>query len=98
VPARPAPASVPAWIDGLAPDRRAEARALLELVRGALPGAEETLHFRSPTFEVGGEPVCAVGVQKRHRVLYVCDAGVLDDFRRDRARLDLGGGCVAASG
>lgn len=89
-----APATPEAYVAALPPARREEFEALLALVRGALPGARETMGYRMPTFEVEGVRVCAAAAQKRHLALYVCESSALERHRQAFAHLDLGRGCI----
>ncbi len=60
------------------------ARALLELVRSAirkaLPGAEEVISYRIPTYKMRGSPVLYFAGWKRHYSLYPATARVVAAF------------------
>ena len=85
--------SVDEYLAAIDPERRRDVEALLALVREELPGARETMHYKMPTFETEG-PLVAVGAQKRHLALYVCEAPALERHRARFAHLDVGKGCI----
>jgi len=86
-------ASVSAYLASLEPARRKEFERLRAWVRKVLPNAKETMAYKMPTYE-GREPICSIASQKRHFALYVCELGVLDQYRDDFAELDVGKGCI----
>ena len=81
------------YLAALDPGKREVVESLVEIVREELPDVRETLHYKMPTFETDG-PLVAVGAQKRHFALYVCEAPALDRYRDRFAHLDVGKGCI----
>ncbi len=81
------------YFDALTEGRRQELSSLRQLIRSLLPKAKETLAYKMPTYEMNGF-VAAIGSQKHHMSLYLCDAALLDKHKSALAHLDCGKGCV----
>jgi uncharacterized protein YdhG (YjbR/CyaY superfamily) len=88
------PGTVGEFMAGLEPARRAALGKLRAAIRKALPRAREEMLHGMPAYVRDGEPICAFASQKSYMALYLCDAGVLREFRKELRGLDCGEGCV----
>jgi uncharacterized protein YdhG (YjbR/CyaY superfamily) len=84
---------VDAYLAELSEERAEALRSLRVLIREAIPGVQETMAYKMPTFETSGF-VCAMAAQKRYLCLYVCDVEIVDRYRAELAHLNLGKGCI----
>ena len=84
---------VDAYLQELAPDRRAALETLREIVFEVVPEAVETSKYRMPTYEYSGEMLCAFASQKRYMSLYM-DTGIVEKYRYRLARLNIGKSCI----
>lgn len=55
---------------------QAVVKKVFELIRGELPGAEESISYGIPTFKLGGRPVIYVSGWKEHWSLHPVGAGL----------------------
>lgn len=69
------PASVDAYIAGLAPEVRAVAEAVRATLRQALPEAVETISYAIPTYRIGKKTALYFAVWKKHVGVYPIFAG-----------------------
>jgi uncharacterized protein YdhG (YjbR/CyaY superfamily) len=64
-------------------------RAMLERVRNAirkaLPGAEETISYKMPTYKLNGKAVLHFAAWKEHYSIYAATARVVETFRAELA-------------
>jgi len=73
-------AAVTAFIKGLPAAERKVLTALRKVVKRSAPAAIESMNYGMPTYQVGGEMVCAFNMQKNYLCLYVNPAA-LDPHR-----------------
>jgi len=85
---------VTAYIAALPPERKKALTALRTQIHKAIPGLTETMRYNMPTFERNGDMVVALGNQKHHMGLYVCDRVNLADYADALAGANLGKGCI----
>lgn len=84
---------VDAYLEKLAPERRAALTELRSLVFDVVPDAVEDFRYRMPTYWYDGEPLCAFASQKRYMSLYM-DVKLVEHHRAELAGLDLGKSCI----
>jgi uncharacterized protein YdhG (YjbR/CyaY superfamily) len=84
---------VDAYLDRLAPDRRAALAELRGLVRDAVPGVVETFKYNMPTYEHEGQVLCSFASQKHYMSLYM-DVDVVAQHGDDLSHLDVGKSCI----
>ena len=84
---------VDAYLQGLEPGRRAALETLRSLVFDVVPEAVETMRYRMPTYERGGDVLCAFASQKHHLSLYV-DPRLVEKHRGALGSLSLGKSCI----
>lgn len=84
--------TVPAYLDELPPERKAELTTLRSVIREAAPAAAETMRYGMPTYEMG-EMLCAFAAQKNYLALYV-DPAVVEAHRTELGGLDVGKSCI----
>lgn len=75
---------------GLRRERLASLRAAF---LGAVPGVEESMAYRMPTFRLGGH-WAAMASQKRHLAVYFCSEPLIAPIRSAHPELSYGKGCV----
>ena len=75
-----------------------EVQAILELVRGAIlkavPGAEEVVSYKMPTYKLQGEPVLFFAGWKRHYSLYPAGDPVVAAFKKELAPYQVNRGTI----
>jgi uncharacterized protein YdhG (YjbR/CyaY superfamily) len=75
-----------------------EVQAILELVRGAIlkavPGAEEVVSYKMPTYKLQGEPVLFFAGWKRHYSLYPVGDPVVAAFKKELAPYQVNRGTI----
>jgi uncharacterized protein YdhG (YjbR/CyaY superfamily) len=81
------------YLEALDPARRAALARLRALLREVAPAAEETMHYRMPTYEVRPGVRIAFASQKHHLSLYL-DPVVVEQHREALQGLSLGQSCV----
>lgn len=68
-------------------------QAILKRVRAALrealPGAEESISYRIPTFKIGGRPVIYFAGFKEHYSVYPFTAALVEAFGKEAARYEV---------
>jgi uncharacterized protein YdhG (YjbR/CyaY superfamily) len=73
-------------------------RAILErvriAVRKAVPGVEEVISYRIPTYKLGGRPVIYFAGWKEHFSLYPATGGVAEAFQEELAPYELSKGTI----
>lgn len=62
---------VDAYLRGLDPERRTALSDLRAIVFEVVPDAVETMRYWMPTYEYGGDMLCAFASHKRHMSLYL---------------------------
>lgn len=67
---RPAPRTVDEYIAGFPPDVREILEEIRETIRGAAPGAEESISYRIPAFALHGRPLVYFAAHRKHVGLY----------------------------
>jgi uncharacterized protein YdhG (YjbR/CyaY superfamily) len=83
---------VDAYIENLAPDRKAALEQIRALILGTVPEINETMQYRIPTYELD-EVVCAAASQKRYISLYM-DVELVEEHRDELDHLDVGKSCI----
>jgi uncharacterized protein YdhG (YjbR/CyaY superfamily) len=73
------PASVDAYLAGLADDRRARIEDLRRTVRAAAPDAEELVTYDMPGFKLGGRFLTSFAAYKRWDSLFPASRMVLEE-------------------
>jgi uncharacterized protein YdhG (YjbR/CyaY superfamily) len=84
---------VDCYLENLDPARRAALDRLRALIREVAPAADETMHYRMPTYEVRPGVRIAFASQKHHLSLYL-DPQIVERYRQDLAGLSLGKSCI----
>jgi uncharacterized protein YdhG (YjbR/CyaY superfamily) len=74
------PDTIDAYVDAAPASAREPMRALVALVRGALPGAEEAIRYRIPTWRIRGRNVVSAAAFERHCGLYPVNGAVAEAF------------------
>jgi|SRR5580704_3649464 uncharacterized protein YdhG (YjbR/CyaY superfamily) len=63
-------------------------------IRKAMPGAEETISYRIPTYKLHGDRVLFFAGWKQHYSLYPATERVIEAFRADLARYEVSKGTI----
>ncbi len=84
---------VDAYLASLEPERKAALEQLRSLIQRTVPEAVESMQYRMPTYNLGGEMLCAFASQKRYMSLYM-DTGLVEAHRGDLQGLDVGKSCI----
>lgn len=87
------PGSVEEYLRGFPEDARAMLEAIRAVVRAEVPGVEETISYRMPTFTLDGRRLVHVAGWKKHVSLYPMPEGDAD-LARDAAAYVAGRGTV----
>ena len=84
---------VDTYLQKLDPERRTALERLRSLVFEVVPDATETMKYRMPTYERGGNMVCAFASQKRHLSLYM-DTRSVEEHKEELKGLSTGKSCI----
>ena len=84
---------VDAYLKGLDPERRTALSDLRALVFEVVPGAVETMRYRMPTYEYGGDMLCAFASHKRYMSLYM-DTRIVEEHKAQLKGLSIGKSCI----
>jgi uncharacterized protein YdhG (YjbR/CyaY superfamily) len=87
-----APKDIDDYIAGFPPDVRQILEQVRATIRGAAPGAEETISYQIPTFRLEGNLVHFAAF-KKHIGFYPAPAGI-DEFKDELSRYKGGKGSV----
>ncbi|MEU6645029.1 DUF1801 domain-containing protein [Saccharomonospora sp. NPDC046836] len=85
---------VTAYLDEVAPARRAALAELRRLCRELLPGFEESMSYGMPTYLRDGVAEVGWASQKQYISLYILRTDVLNSHSRQLFGLNLGKGCI----
>ena len=69
-------------------------RRVRDLCRDNLPGFEETMAYRMPSYKRNGEVEVAFARQRQYLAIYILRTAVMDAHETDLAACDTGKGCV----
>jgi uncharacterized protein YdhG (YjbR/CyaY superfamily) len=86
--------TVDAWMEEVAPERRAAIRQLREVCRRALAGFEECMGYGMPGYKLDGQPQVGFNSQKQYIAVYVMNTKLLDEFRDQLNASSIGKSCV----
>ena len=81
------------YVQKLPPDRKQIIEVIRALIRETVPEAQESMRYRLPTYEIGGNFLAAVASQKHYISLYL-NSQVLETHRQELSHLNCGKGCV----
>ena len=81
------------YLAKLAPERRAALTQVRALVFEVAPDVDEKMKYKMPTYEYGGETLCAFASQKRYMSLYM-DTGIVERHRPELSGLSVGKSCI----
>ena len=84
---------IDAYLENLAPERRAALARLRSLIRETVPAALETMKYTMPTYEYEDQMLCAFASQKHYLSLYM-DVDVVAAHKSELAHLNLGKSCI----
>jgi uncharacterized protein YdhG (YjbR/CyaY superfamily) len=84
---------VDAYLKDLNPERRTALSDLRAVVFEAVPGAIETMRYRMPTYEYGGDMLCAFASHKRYMSLYM-DPRIVEEHKAELKGLSIGKSCI----
>ena len=65
-----------------------------DILRRALPGAEEVISYQIPAYKIGGQAVLYFAGWKQHYSIYPATDGVVATFERDLAPYELTKGAI----
>jgi uncharacterized protein YdhG (YjbR/CyaY superfamily) len=85
--------SVPAYLKELPADQKKVLTQLRKLVRDEAPTAVESMRYGMPCYELG-EMICAFAAQKQHFAFYLTDNAVVEQYRPQLGKLNIGKGCI----
>ena len=86
-------ATVDAYLDELAPERRAIVARLRALVRSVAPDAAESMRYGMPTYDLGGV-LYAVASQKQYLSVYVADTALVATYADRLGKVSLSKRCI----
>jgi uncharacterized protein YdhG (YjbR/CyaY superfamily) len=79
-----------AWTD----DNRAALESLLEIIRAAVPGAEECISYQLTAFCLDGRPLVAFGATAKHCAFYPLSSSTLEAHHEDLEGYDASKGTI----
>lgn len=85
--------SIAEYLEQIPPARKQAISTLCQLIRDAVPEAEESLGYNMPTYNAAGDFLAAVASQKNYMSLYM-DADVVAAHKDDLAGLNCGKSCI----
>lgn len=85
--------NVDEYLESLVPERRAALTEVRRVIQATVPGAQETLKYRMPTYEYADGALCAFASQKQYMSLYM-DTELVEKHREELAGLDVGKSCI----
>jgi uncharacterized protein YdhG (YjbR/CyaY superfamily) len=89
------PASVEAYLRGLAPDQRAAVQKLRETIAAVAPDAEEGITYSMPGFLLGGKGFVAYAAFNDHYSFFPMSARAIDAHRDELGSRVTGKGTIA---
>lgn len=85
--------TVDEYIEEQTPERGETLTELRALIKDTVPGVEETMQYRMPTYEYRSGVLCALASQKQYLSLYV-EVEMLNQYRDELEHLNLGKSCI----
>jgi len=85
--------NVDTYLAGLDESRRKALAVLRKLILETVPGVQESMRYRMPTYDLGDTGVCAMASQKQYISLYL-DPPHVEAHRAEFAGLNVGKSCV----
>ena len=79
-------ATVDEYFAALEPGRHSALAEVRALVKETVPGVQETMKYRMPTYEYAGGVLCAFASQKQYMSLYM-DVDLVEEHRDELAPL-----------
>ena len=86
-------AEISAYIENLPPGRKEAIAAVRELILETVPQADETMRYRMPTYEAGGDFLAALASQKQYMSLYASTVSV-EEHADKLSHLNCGKSCI----
>ncbi len=86
--------TVPAYLKQLPVERRAALTNLRAMIKRLAPSLKEVMAYGMPAFARDGEPLIALASQKHYMAIYICYSPVMNRYRKQLAKLDVGKGCI----
>jgi len=84
---------VDTYLAGLNENRREALTVLREMILETVPGVQESMRYRMPTYDLGEMGICAMASQKKYISLYL-DPPHVEAHRAEFAGLNVGKSCV----
>ena len=85
--------AVTGYLNQLEPHRKQALQRIREAIHQIIPGTEETMEYRMPTFKKG-VTYCAMASQKHYMAIYIMNTKLLRKYRNDLKHLNLGKSCI----
>jgi len=85
--------TVAAYLKALPDGRRKALSKLRSLIRKVAPGVKETMEYGMPFYDLKG-PLFALGAQKHHLALYICETDLVAAYRPRLGKLSVGKSCI----
>ncbi len=81
------------YLGRLDADQRAALGRLRNLILEVVPEAIESMRYRMPTYELKGNPLCALASRKQHMSLYI-HTGLFSKYKDQFRGLSMGKECL----
>jgi uncharacterized protein YdhG (YjbR/CyaY superfamily) len=88
------PQTIDEYLATVRDDQRAALEALRETIRAVVPGVEECISYRVPTFRLHGRPLVAFGATAKHCALYLMSSSTVAAHQDELTGYDTSKGTV----
>lgn len=85
---------IASYLDKIPENKRNNIRRLRDCVLGILPEADESLHYKMPTYSYKGKNILAFAAQKNYYSVYILDPCVMEKYKAHFEHLSSGKSCI----
>lgn len=85
---------IASYLDKIPENKRSNLWRLRNCVLGILPEADESLHFKMPTYSYKGKYILAFAAQKNYYSVYILDPSIMEKYKSHFQHLSLGKSCI----
>lgn len=86
--------TVQEYLTNVPEDRIEGLTQLMDIVKTTFPKAQETMHYKMPTYVLDGHIICAVANQKSYLALYIMPHDLLENFKEELKPYNCGKSCI----
>jgi uncharacterized protein YdhG (YjbR/CyaY superfamily) len=85
--------AVDRYLANLPRNRRETLAEIRKLIRETVPETIESMRYRMPTYEYGGNPLCAFASRKAYMSLYI-HTRLFEKYKAELCELNMGKECI----